>query len=86
MEDDANTFIEDQADVDQLTEEEFRKRKEAEFKRRSQAIQRNLPRPLDMNEAVLRPLNSNPPLTGIKCLTVEGLEIDCFFLSRTPKG
>ena len=64
MEDDANTFIEDQADVDQLTEEEFLKRKEAEFKRRSQAIQRTLPRPLDMNEAVLRPLNSNPPLTG----------------------
>lgn len=42
------------------------KKREAEFRRRSQAIQRNLPRPLDMNDSVLRPLNSNPPLTDLQ--------------------
>jgi len=66
MEDDANTWIEDQADVDQQTEEEFRKRREAELKRRSQSVQRDLPRPLDMNHTVLRPLNSDPPLTDLQ--------------------
>lgn len=66
MEDDANTWIEDQADIDQQTEEEFRKRREAELRRRSQAVQRDFPRPLDMNHTVLRPLNSDPPLTDLQ--------------------
>ncbi|QQP51962.1 Uncharacterized protein FKW44_013462, partial [Caligus rogercresseyi] len=42
MEDDAHTFIEDQADVDQLTEEEFRKAREAEFRLRSQSCASSL--------------------------------------------
>ena len=59
MKDDESTWIEDQADIDQLTEEEFKKRREAELRRRSQAVQRDLPRPLDMNDQVLRPMNSD---------------------------
>ncbi|XP_040583933.1 cell division cycle 5-like protein [Lepeophtheirus salmonis] len=66
MQDDDNTYIEDQADVDQQTEEEYRKKREAEFRKRSQAVQRSLPRPLDVNHSVLRPLNSEPPLTDLQ--------------------
>jgi len=66
MQDDANTWIEDQADLDKQTEEERRKKRLAELKRRSQSVQRDLPRPLDMNETVLRPLNAEPPLTDLQ--------------------
>ena len=66
MADDANTWIEDQADIDQQTEEEYRARREKELRRRSQAVQRDLPRPTDMNDSVLRPLNSDPPLTELQ--------------------
>ena len=66
MQDDANTWIEDQADVDQQTEEEFRRKREAEFKRRSQAVQKDLPRPTEMNQTILRPMNSDPPLSGLQ--------------------
>ena len=37
-----------------------------ELRRRSQAVQRNLPRPSDVNSTVLRPPNVDPPLTGIQ--------------------
>ncbi|TRY78786.1 hypothetical protein TCAL_11803 [Tigriopus californicus] len=63
---DDHTWVEDQAELDQQTEEEYRKRREQELKRRSQAVQRDLPRPLDMNETILRPLNSDPPLTALQ--------------------
>ena len=66
MQDDANTWIEDQGDVDQQSEEAFRKKREEEFKRRSQAVQKDLPRPTEMNQTVLRPMNSDPPLTGLQ--------------------
>ena len=59
MEADNEAWIEDQADVDQMTEEEFRLKRQAELKRRSQAVQRDLPRPLDMNDSVLRSVHSN---------------------------
>ena len=66
MQDDANTWIEDQADIDQQTEEAYKKKREQEFKRRSQAVQKDLPRPTEMNQTVLRPMNSDPPLTGLQ--------------------
>jgi len=37
-----------------------------EIRRRSQAVQRNMPRPSDANAAVLRPANVDPPLTGLQ--------------------
>ena len=52
--------------MDQQTEEEFLRRRAAELRRRSQAVQRDLPRPTDMNDSVLRPLNSDPPLTDLQ--------------------
>merc|ERR1719228_1780042 len=57
LEDEGQSWVEDQADIDNQTAEEFRKRREAELKRRSQPVQRDLPRPTDMNHSVLRPLS-----------------------------
>ena len=37
-----------------------------ELRRRSQAVQRKMPRPSDANAAVLRPANVDPPLTGLQ--------------------
>lgn len=59
-------IVEDQADVDNQTEEEFQRKRMLELKRRSQSVQRDLPRPLDMNDTILRPLNSDPPLTDLQ--------------------
>ena len=40
---------------------------EAELKKRSHSVQRNLPRPIDCNSAVLRPTGPNdPPLTDLQ--------------------
>jgi len=50
--------IEDQADIDARIETERIKQREEELKRRSQALQRNLPRPNDVNNAILRPSNT----------------------------
>lgn len=37
-----------------------------EMRRRSQSVQRNMPRPSDVNATVLRPPNVEPPLTGLQ--------------------
>nr|SVE74997.1 EOG090X02CC [Daphnia dolichocephala] len=57
----AGTYIsiEDQADIDARIEAERKKQREAELKRRSQALQRSLPRPHEVNNAILRPANSS---------------------------
>nr|SVE79992.1 EOG090X02CC [Daphnia magna]SVE80619.1 EOG090X02CC [Daphnia magna]SVE81189.1 EOG090X02CC [Daphnia magna]SVE82387.1 EOG090X02CC [Daphnia magna] len=51
--------VEDQADIDARIEAERKKQREAELKRRSQALQRSLPRPHEVNNAILRPANSS---------------------------
>lgn len=60
------SFVEDAADIDarrmaMKAAEELR-----ELRRRSQAVQRKMPRPSDANAAVLRPANVDPPLTGLQ--------------------
>lgn len=47
--------VEDQSDVDKRRVEEFQKQRAAELQRRSQVIQRDLPRPFDINTSILRP-------------------------------
>ena len=43
---------------------------EEEMKRRSQSVQRSLPRPLEVNMFVLRPVNmQDPPLTELQKVT-----------------
>nr|CAG4640684.1 EOG090X02CC [Eulimnadia texana] len=49
------TSVEDQADIDARIEAERKKQREAELRRRSQAMQRDLPRPVEINQSVLRP-------------------------------
>jgi len=66
MQDDANTFIEDQADVDSRAMEAARLAREAAMAKRSAAVKRDMPRPLTMNHTVLRPLNADPPLTDLQ--------------------
>lgn len=57
--------IEDQADVDARALAAIQAQREKELKRRSQVIQRSLPRPSDIN-IVLRPPNTDPPLTELQ--------------------
>lgn len=59
-------WVADQADLDHQSEEERRRRRDAELRLRSQAVRRDLPRPVDMNHTVLRPLNSDQPLTDLQ--------------------
>ena len=66
MADDKNTYIEDQADVDKRAEETARKAREEALAKRSSAVKRDLPRPLEMNHTTLRSLNSDPPLSDFQ--------------------
>ena len=59
--------VEDQADLDSKREAEIERRRQEEMKRRSQSVQRDLPRPVDINSAVMRPTGPNdPPLTELQ--------------------
>jgi len=66
MGDDANTLIEDQSDVDNRKVEAARQAAEAALAKRSSSVKRDLPRPITVNHAVLRPLNSDPPLNDLQ--------------------
>ncbi|KAL8617339.1 CDC5 cell division cycle 5-like protein [Nucella lapillus] len=57
----------DQADLDSRKEAELERRRQEEMKRRSQAVQRDMPRPRDINGAIMRPSGPNdPPLTELQ--------------------
>ncbi|KAL8617506.1 hypothetical protein ACOMHN_064791 [Nucella lapillus] len=57
----------DQADLDSRKEAELERRRQEEMKRRSQAVQRDMPRPGDINGAIMRPSGPNdPPLTELQ--------------------
>ncbi|KAJ9592544.1 hypothetical protein L9F63_015779 [Diploptera punctata] len=58
--------IEDQADVDARYLAELKAKREMEMKSRSQPVQRDLPRPVEVNMAVLRPPHTDPPLTDLQ--------------------
>ncbi|XP_030380108.1 cell division cycle 5-like protein [Scaptodrosophila lebanonensis] len=63
METDAEPVVEDQADVDaRLLAEQEAKRK-CELEKRSQVIQRSLPRPTEVNTKILRPQSEKQNLT-----------------------
>lgn len=59
----AGNSVEDQADVDARYIAELKAKRELEMRSRSQAVQRDLPRPVEVNMAVLRPPHTDPPLT-----------------------
>lgn len=52
---DESTSVEDQSDVDQRRVEEFQRQRALELRQRSQVIQRDLPRPFEINMSILRP-------------------------------
>ncbi|CAG0915920.1 unnamed protein product [Notodromas monacha] len=58
--------VEDQADIEAKTEAQRRKKREAELKRRSQTVQRDLPRPSEVNESVLRWLAPEAQVTELQ--------------------
>lgn len=56
----ANDIVEDQADIDARQQQELLEQKKRELARRSQVIQRDLPRPIDVNMNILRPFMDTP--------------------------
>eukprot|EP00794_Sanderia_malayensis_P000539 gene539-1191_t len=60
----ADDFVEDAADVDARKLAVMKAQELAEFKRQSQAFQRDLPRPSDANAAVVRPQDMYPDLNA----------------------
>ncbi|KAK1170344.1 cell division cycle 5-like protein [Acipenser oxyrinchus oxyrinchus] len=60
------SFIEDAAEIDMRKQAARDAEREKELKQRHVAVQRNLPRPSEVNETILRPLNVEPPLTEIQ--------------------
>lgn len=61
-----NEFVEDRSDVDIRIIEEKRAADAAELKRRSQVIQHQLPRPLEINTTILRPPTDMVGLTELQ--------------------
>ncbi|CAF0742748.1 unnamed protein product [Rotaria sp. Silwood1] len=61
-----NIKDEDQADIDQRKLEEKRRKQQEHFKRQTQVVQRNLPRPNDINLTILRPANAEGPMTDLQ--------------------
>ncbi|XP_015590246.1 cell division cycle 5-like protein [Cephus cinctus] len=55
-----NNVVEDQADVDARKQQELLEQRKRDLARRSQVIQRDLPRPVDANMSILRPLTDSP--------------------------
>lgn len=57
--------VEDQADVERREQEMVKARLEHEMKLKPQAVQRNLPRPTDVNHNILRPADMAQPCEQI---------------------
>lgn len=53
-----DNIIEDQADIDARKQEELLEQQKKELEKRSQVIQRNLPRPVEVNMNILRPMDT----------------------------
>lgn len=64
--DTTNDREEDQADIDQRRRADKRRQQEEHFKRQTQVVQRNLPRPNDINLTILRPANAKGPITDLQ--------------------
>ncbi|UJR33245.1 hypothetical protein I4U23_020700 [Adineta vaga] len=64
--DTSNDKDEDQADIDQRRRDERRRKEQELFKRQTQVVQRDLPRPNDVNVTILRPANAEGPMTDVQ--------------------
>ncbi|KAI8129343.1 hypothetical protein FF38_06750 [Lucilia cuprina] len=63
---DANAIVEDQADVDARIVAEQEAKRKRELEKRSQVIQRSLPRPTEVNTKILRPPTDKQNLTELQ--------------------
>ncbi|XP_066924379.1 cell division cycle 5-related protein-like [Clytia hemisphaerica] len=59
-------FVEDMADVEARNYENLKEKEAAEFRRRAQSVQRNMPRPSDVNTSVLRPNHMKVDLNSLQ--------------------
>ncbi|XP_063298135.1 cell division cycle 5-like protein [Pelobates fuscus] len=64
--DQEETFIEDAADVEARKQAIRDAQRAKEMKQRHKAIQQDLPRPSEVNETILRPVNVEPPLSDLQ--------------------
>ncbi|XP_044275145.1 cell division cycle 5-like protein isoform X2 [Varanus komodoensis] len=60
------TYIEDAADADARKQTIREMERIKALKRMHKAVQKDLPRPSEVNETILRPLNVDPPLTDLQ--------------------
>ncbi|KAG8580011.1 hypothetical protein GDO81_007081 [Engystomops pustulosus] len=64
--DQEDSFIEDAAEVEARKQAVRDAQRAKELKQRHKAVQKDLPRPSEVNETILRPLNVEPPLTDLQ--------------------
>ncbi|KAM9316916.1 cell division cycle 5-like protein [Gastrophryne carolinensis] len=64
--DNEESFIEDAADVEAHKQALRDAQRAKELKQRHTAVQKALPRPSEVNETILRPMNIEPPLTDLQ--------------------
>ncbi|XP_040283214.1 cell division cycle 5-like protein [Bufo bufo] len=64
--DQEDSFIEDASDVEALKQAARDAQRAKELKQRHKAVQKELPRPNEVNETILRPVNVEPPLTDLQ--------------------
>ncbi|XP_053366577.1 cell division cycle 5-like protein [Clarias gariepinus] len=60
------SFVEDASDIEFRKQAAREAEREKELKQRHTSVQRNLPRPSEVNETILRPQNVEPPLTELQ--------------------
>uniref|UniRef100_A0ABD2WMM0 Uncharacterized protein n=1 Tax=Trichogramma kaykai TaxID=54128 RepID=A0ABD2WMM0_9HYME len=90
--DDANTameIVEDQADIDAKKQQAILEQQKLELAKRSQVIQRNLPRPLEVNLNILRPSNDVSNLTdqqkAEELIKREMVKMMCYDILKNPQ-
>lgn len=80
--------VEDQSDIDMRLVVELQKQRAAELRKRSQVIQRELPRPLDINTSILRPSadtqNLNEVQSAEEAVKAEMITMLHFDLLKNP--
>ncbi|XP_017332390.1 cell division cycle 5-like protein [Ictalurus punctatus] len=60
------SYVEDAADIELCKQAVREAEREKELRQRHTPVQRNLPRPSEVNETILRPQNVEPPLTELQ--------------------
>ncbi|XP_014233346.1 cell division cycle 5-like protein [Trichogramma pretiosum] len=85
----AMEIVEDQADIDAKKQQAILEQQKLELAKRSQVIQRNLPRPLEVNLNILRPSNDVSNLTdqqkAEELIKREMVKMMCYDILKNPQ-